>query len=129
MTDEDVLHRLLFSSINEICKILEEDKAIRASDVDVIARYQGGRVTLRGWAAASRHVRTAEGDTPPWVERSDDIRFAVGLLEQSLSSLGPAEVSPPVRTQPRSRQAPAMPSTRASTSPASKRPQTMQSWT
>ena len=49
MTDEDVLHRLLFSSINEICKILEEDKAIRASDVDVMwlngfgfPRYRGG---------------------------------------------------------------------------------------
>jgi len=49
MTDTEVLHRLLFSSINEICKILEEDKAIRASDVDVMwlngfgfPRYRGG---------------------------------------------------------------------------------------
>jgi len=48
-TDTEVLHRLLFSSINEICKILEEDKAIRASDVDVMwlngfgfPRYRGG---------------------------------------------------------------------------------------
>lgn len=47
--DEEILHRLLFSSINEICKILEEDKAIRASDVDVMwlngfgfPRYRGG---------------------------------------------------------------------------------------
>ena len=44
-----ILLRLLFSSINEICKILEEDKAIRASDVDVMwlngfgfPRYRGG---------------------------------------------------------------------------------------
>ena len=48
-TDEEVLHRLLFSSINEICKILEEGKAIRASDLDVMwlngfgfPRYRGG---------------------------------------------------------------------------------------
>jgi 3-hydroxyacyl-CoA dehydrogenase len=48
-TDTEVLHRLLFSSINEICRILEEDKAIRASDVDVMwlngfgfPRYRGG---------------------------------------------------------------------------------------
>ncbi|MEM8973077.1 MAG: 3-hydroxyacyl-CoA dehydrogenase family protein, partial [Pseudomonadota bacterium] len=47
--DTEVLHRLLFSSINEICKILEEDKAIRASDADVMwlngfgfPRYRGG---------------------------------------------------------------------------------------
>ena len=48
-SDEEVLHRLLFSSINEICKILEEGKAIRASDADVMwlngfgfPRYRGG---------------------------------------------------------------------------------------
>ncbi|MGI9425455.1 MAG: 3-hydroxyacyl-CoA dehydrogenase family protein, partial [Hyphomicrobiaceae bacterium] len=45
----EILHRLLFSSINEICKILEEGKAIRASDADVMwlngfgfPRYRGG---------------------------------------------------------------------------------------
>ncbi len=48
-SDEEVLHRLLFSSINEICKILEEGKALRASDADVMwlhgfgfPRYRGG---------------------------------------------------------------------------------------
>jgi 3-hydroxyacyl-CoA dehydrogenase len=48
-TDEEILHRLLFSSINEICRILEEGKAIRASDADVMwlngfgfPRYRGG---------------------------------------------------------------------------------------
>lgn len=47
--DTEILHRLLFSSINEICKILEERKAIRASDADVMwlngfgfPRYRGG---------------------------------------------------------------------------------------
>ncbi len=35
-TDEEILHRLLFGSINEFCKILEEGKAIRASDIDIV---------------------------------------------------------------------------------------------
>ncbi|MEZ5851947.1 MAG: 3-hydroxyacyl-CoA dehydrogenase NAD-binding domain-containing protein [Hyphomicrobiaceae bacterium] len=48
-TDEEILHRLLFGSINEFCKILEEGKAVRASDLDVMwlhgfgfPRYRGG---------------------------------------------------------------------------------------
>ena len=53
-TDEEILHRLLFSSVNEACKILEEGKALRASDIDVkwlngfgFPRYRGG---LMFWA-------------------------------------------------------------------------------
>jgi 3-hydroxyacyl-CoA dehydrogenase len=53
-TDEEILRRLLFSSVNEACKILEEGKAIRASDIDVMwlngfgfPRYRGG---LMYWA-------------------------------------------------------------------------------
>ncbi len=48
-TNEEILHRLLFGSINEFCKILEEGKAVRASDLDVMwlhgfgfPRYRGG---------------------------------------------------------------------------------------
>jgi 3-hydroxyacyl-CoA dehydrogenase len=53
-SDEEVLRRLLFSSVNEACKILEEGKAVRASDIDVMwlngfgfPRYRGG---LMYWA-------------------------------------------------------------------------------
>ncbi|HKD56234.1 MAG TPA: 3-hydroxyacyl-CoA dehydrogenase NAD-binding domain-containing protein, partial [Hyphomicrobiaceae bacterium] len=53
-SDEEILRRLLFSSLNEACKILEEGKAIRASDIDVMwlngfgfPRYRGG---LMYWA-------------------------------------------------------------------------------
>ncbi len=53
-TDEEVLRRLLFSSVNEACRILEEGKALRASDIDVMwlngfgfPRYRGG---LMYWA-------------------------------------------------------------------------------
>jgi 3-hydroxyacyl-CoA dehydrogenase len=53
-TDEEILHRLLFASVNEACKILEEGKAYRASDIDAMwlngfgfPRYRGG---LMYWA-------------------------------------------------------------------------------
>jgi 3-hydroxyacyl-CoA dehydrogenase len=53
-TDTEILHRLLFASVNEACRILEEGKAYRASDVDVMwlhgfgfPRYRGG---LMYWA-------------------------------------------------------------------------------
>ncbi len=47
-SDEEVLHRLLFASINEACKILEEGKAIRASDVDVMWLHGFGFPRWRG---------------------------------------------------------------------------------
>src|SRR5271166_6610305 len=53
-SDEEILRRLLFASVNEACKILEEGKAYRASDIDVMClngfgfpRYRGG---LMYWA-------------------------------------------------------------------------------
>ncbi len=53
-TDEEILQRLLFASLNEACKILAEGKALRASDIDVMwlngfgfPRYRGG---LMFWA-------------------------------------------------------------------------------
>jgi 3-hydroxyacyl-CoA dehydrogenase len=52
--DEEILRRLLFASVNEARKILEEGKAYRASDIDVMwlngfgfPRYRGG---LMYWA-------------------------------------------------------------------------------
>jgi 3-hydroxyacyl-CoA dehydrogenase len=53
-TETEILQRLLFSSVNEACRILEEGKAYRASDIDVMwlhgfgfPRYRGG---LMYWA-------------------------------------------------------------------------------
>ena len=53
-TDPEILQRLLFASVNEACKILEEGKALRASDIDTMwlngfgfPRYRGG---LMFWA-------------------------------------------------------------------------------
>jgi 3-hydroxyacyl-CoA dehydrogenase len=52
--DEEILRRLLFASVNEACRILDEGKAYRASDIDVMwlagfnfPRYRGG---LMYWA-------------------------------------------------------------------------------
>jgi 3-hydroxyacyl-CoA dehydrogenase len=52
--DTEILHRLLFASVNEACRILEEGKVYRASDIDVMwlhgfgfPRYRGG---LMFWA-------------------------------------------------------------------------------
>jgi 3-hydroxyacyl-CoA dehydrogenase len=53
-SDAEILRRLLFSSVNEACRILDEGKAYRASDIDVMwlggfnfPRYRGG---LMYWA-------------------------------------------------------------------------------
>ena len=47
-TDQEILHRLLFSSVNEACRILEEGKAYRASDIDVMWLYGFGFPRYRG---------------------------------------------------------------------------------
>ncbi|CAG2153760.1 Fatty acid oxidation complex subunit alpha [Cupriavidus yeoncheonensis] len=47
-TDEEILHRLLFASVNEACKILEEGKAYRVSDIDVMWLYGFGFPRHRG---------------------------------------------------------------------------------
>jgi 3-hydroxyacyl-CoA dehydrogenase len=47
-TEDEILRRLLFASVNEACKILEEKKARRASDVDVMWLYGFGFPRYRG---------------------------------------------------------------------------------
>jgi 3-hydroxyacyl-CoA dehydrogenase len=54
ISDEEILHRLLFGAVNECCRILEEGLVYRASDIDVawvhgfgFPRYRGG---LMFWA-------------------------------------------------------------------------------
>jgi 3-hydroxyacyl-CoA dehydrogenase len=67
-SDEEILHRLLFASVNEACKILEEGKAYRASDIDVMwlggfnfPRYRGGLMywadTIGGPAEVYRQIQ------------------------------------------------------------------------
>jgi 3-hydroxyacyl-CoA dehydrogenase len=67
-SDEEILHRLLFASVNEACKILEEGKAYRASDIDVMwlsgfgfPRFRGGLMywadTIGGPAEVYRQIQ------------------------------------------------------------------------
>src|SRR5258708_24581013 len=91
--DEEILRRLLFASVNEACKILEEGKAYRASDIDVMwlngfgfPRYRGGLMYWADgigvaevyrqiqawhqrygerWAPSTLLLRLAETSTPP----------------------------------------------------------------
>ena len=71
-TDEEILRRLLFASVNEACKILEEGKALRASDIDVMwlngfgfPRYRGG---LMYWADGIG-VREVHNQIAAWHQR------------------------------------------------------------
>ncbi|MBA3811613.1 MAG: enoyl-CoA hydratase/isomerase family protein [Caulobacteraceae bacterium] len=48
ITDEEILERCVYPMINEGAKILEEGKAIRASDIDVVWQYGYGWPAWRG---------------------------------------------------------------------------------
>ena len=48
ISDEEILERCLYPMINEGAKILEEGKAIRASDIDVVWEYGYGWPVYRG---------------------------------------------------------------------------------
>ncbi|NYE23150.1 3-hydroxyacyl-CoA dehydrogenase NAD-binding domain-containing protein [Pigmentiphaga litoralis] len=71
-TDTEILHRVLLASVNEACKILEDGKAYRASDIDVMWLYGFGFPRHRGglmfWAdtvgAKDVHAQITE-----WAQR------------------------------------------------------------
>jgi 3-hydroxyacyl-CoA dehydrogenase len=89
-TDEEILRRLLFSSVNEACKILEEGKAIRASDIDVMwlngfgfPRYRGG---LMFWADTIG-AREVYNQIAAWHQRYG-ARWRPSALLQELAERG-----------------------------------------
>src|SRR5690606_1347126 len=47
-TDEEILRRMLFASVNEACRIIEEGIAYRASDIDIMWLYGFGFPRYRG---------------------------------------------------------------------------------
>ncbi len=84
-TAEEILRRLLFASLNEACKILEEGKALRASDVDVMwlhgfgfPRYRGG---LMFWADGIGSKAVYE-QIEAWHQRYGDRWKPAGLLKE-----------------------------------------------
>ncbi|HEX3861886.1 MAG TPA: 3-hydroxyacyl-CoA dehydrogenase NAD-binding domain-containing protein [Stellaceae bacterium] len=89
-TDDEILRRLLFASVNEACKILEEGAALRASDVDVMwlhgfgfPRYRGG---LMYWADTIG-VREVYNQIASWHQRYGD-RWRPSEMLRSLAEAG-----------------------------------------
>jgi 3-hydroxyacyl-CoA dehydrogenase len=89
-TDQEILRRLLFSSVNEACKILEEGKAYRASDIDVMwlhgfgfPRYRGG---LMFWADGIG-VRDVYNQIAAWHQQYGE-RWAPSALLRQLAESG-----------------------------------------
>ena len=82
---QEILHRLLFASVNEACRILEEGKAYRASDIDVMwlhgfgfPRYRGG---LMYWADGIG-VNNVYDQIATWHQQSGDRWAPSGLLRE-----------------------------------------------
>jgi 3-hydroxyacyl-CoA dehydrogenase len=88
--DEEILHRLLFASVNEACKILEEGIANRASDVDVMWLYGFGFPRYRGglmyWADGIG-VRNVYDQIRAWEQRYG-ARWRPAKLLQDLAESG-----------------------------------------
>ena len=89
-TDDEILKRLLFGSINECCKIIEEGKAIRASDIDVMwlhgfgfPRYRGG-VMFWGDTIGAREIYN---QVAAWHQRYGD-RWRPSKLLQEIAETG-----------------------------------------
>jgi 3-hydroxyacyl-CoA dehydrogenase len=89
-TDTEILRRLLFSSVNEACRILEEGKAYRASDIDVMwlhgfgfPRYRGG---LMYWADGIG-VRDVYNQIASWHQQYG-ARWAPSALLRQLAESG-----------------------------------------
>jgi len=100
LTDEEILRRLLCASVNEACKILEEGKAYRASDIDVMwlhgfgfPRYRGG---LMYWADTVGS-RAIFDQISAWHERYGRRWMPASLLREIAASGGSFREAKPKR--------------------------------
>jgi 3-hydroxyacyl-CoA dehydrogenase len=88
--DDEILKRLLFASVNEACKILDEGKALRASDIDVMWLYGFGFPRYRGglmfWADGIG-VREVYNQIAAWHQRYGE-RWAPSPLLRRLAEAG-----------------------------------------
>jgi 3-hydroxyacyl-CoA dehydrogenase len=89
-TDDEILRRLLFASVNEACRILDEGKAIRASDIDVMWLYGFGFPRYRGglmyWADGIG-VREVYNQIAAWHQRYGE-RWAPSPFLRRLAESG-----------------------------------------
>ncbi len=76
ISDDEILKRLLFSSVNEACKILDEGIAYRASDVDIMWLYGFGFPRYRGglmfWADLIGGPKEVYNQIAAWHQRYGD---------------------------------------------------------
>jgi len=100
-TDEEILRRMLFASVNEACRIIEEGIAYRASDIDIMWLYGFGFPRYRGglmfWAdqIGSREVYN---QVAAWHQQYGDRWKPSALLRQLAESGTPfREAKPPAR--------------------------------
>ncbi|HEV8680739.1 MAG TPA: 3-hydroxyacyl-CoA dehydrogenase NAD-binding domain-containing protein, partial [Stellaceae bacterium] len=89
-TDDEILRRLLFASVNEACRILDEGKALRASDIDVMWLYGFGFPRYRGglmyWADGIG-VREVYNQIAAWHQRYGE-RWVPSPLLRRLAEAG-----------------------------------------
>jgi 3-hydroxyacyl-CoA dehydrogenase len=89
-TDDEILKRLLFASVNEACRILDEGKALRASDIDVMWLYGFGFPRYRGglmYWADTIGVREVYNQIAAWHQRYGE-RWAPSPLLRRLAEAG-----------------------------------------
>jgi 3-hydroxyacyl-CoA dehydrogenase len=89
-SDDEILKRLLFASVNEACRILDEGRAIRASDIDVMWLYGFGFPRYRGglmyWADGIG-VREVYNQIAAWHQRYGE-RWAPSPFLRRLAEAG-----------------------------------------
>jgi 3-hydroxyacyl-CoA dehydrogenase len=89
-TDDEILQRLLFASVNEACRILDEGKALRASDIDVMWLYGFGFPRYRGglmYWADTIGVREVYNQVAAWHQRYGE-RWAPSPFLRRLAEAG-----------------------------------------
>jgi 3-hydroxyacyl-CoA dehydrogenase len=89
-SDDEILQRLLFASVNEACRILDEGKALRASDIDVMWLYGFGFPRYRGglmYWADTVGVREVYNQIAAWHQRYGE-RWAPSALLRRLAEAG-----------------------------------------
>ncbi|HXG02800.1 MAG TPA: 3-hydroxyacyl-CoA dehydrogenase NAD-binding domain-containing protein [Candidatus Binatia bacterium] len=91
ISDQEILERLLYPMVNEGAKILEEGKAIRASDIDVIWVYGYGWPVYRGgpmYWADQQGLKTIRDRLREWERRTGDPFWTPAPLLERLAEQG-----------------------------------------
>jgi 3-hydroxyacyl-CoA dehydrogenase len=91
ISDQEILERLLYPMINEGAKILEEGKALRASDIDVIWVYGYGWPVYRGgpmYWADQQGLKAIRDRLREWERRTGDPFWTPAPLLERLAEQG-----------------------------------------